>query len=557
MTKQIGIAKSFFLGELKTGLIENYPEENKEERETLELFLDSLRRFAKEKIDPVKIDQEEKVPDEVWNGLKDLGIFGLTISDEFGGFSFSQEAYGKVIEALTGYCASTAIMVGAHLSIGMKAIVLFGTEEQRKRFLPELASGRRIAAFALTEPDAGSDAGSIRTEAREVEDGKFFILNGSKHFITNAAIADLITIFAKTEEDIDGKKEKKITAFIITKDLPGITVNKEEKKLGIRGSITNAFTMENVKVPVENILGQRGKGFKIAMEVLNYGRLGLSSGCLGAARQLFEMSLKYAEERQQFGRKLLDFELIKEKISDMAVEVFVIESLTEFTSRLADRKDIDFSLEAAICKVYASESLWRIANNALQICGGSGYMREYPYERFLRDSRINMIFEGTNEILRVFIALEGMKLSGQEMAGGFPRLFSFFLRGIKKNLISTRLKNIEPALKSETKTFLELSKLFYKNVFKLLFRYGKKIQDKELIQERLANSCIILYAVAVLISRMNSLTRSKGKGACEKELNLFTLFCSRAFKTIRNELISINKNEDSLLNKVIEQLNNV
>ncbi len=555
--KQPGIAKSFFLGDLRRDLIENYPEGNKEERESLGLFLDSLKKFAKDKIDPVKIDQEEKVPEEVWEGLKNLGLFGLTISEAYGGFSFSQEAYGKVIEALTGHCASTAIMVGAHLSIGMKAIVLFGTEEQKNRFLTELASGRMIAAFALTEPDAGSDAGSIRSEARPVEGGKFYILNGTKHFITNAAIADLFTIFAKTEE-------KKITAFIVTKDLSGIKIDKEEKKLGIGGSVTNAFTMEDVKVPCENILGEKGKGFKIAMEVLNYGRLGLASGCLGAAKRLFEMSLDYAKQRQQFGRRLLEFEMIKEKLLEMAVEIFVIEAFTEFTARLADRGDIDFSLEAAICKVYAGESLWQIANHALQICGGSGYMREYPYERFLRDSRINMIFEGTNEILRVFIALEGMKLPGQQLAefinsfknpiGNFRQIILFLLKLLKKNLFCPNLKHIDPQLSPETKTFLKLARVFYKSVSFLLFKYGKRIQEKELMQERIANSCIYLYAISVGISKMNSLIKSNQTERFKQNIDLFKIFCKRAFNIIESELAAIRKNSDPILNKVIDRL---
>ncbi len=565
--KKLGFVKGLFFGKVNAGLLIPYPKENDEESQTIKIILDSLKKFAREKIDAARIDAEAKMPQEVISGLGQLGILGMATPEEFGGLGLSQFAYAKMMEELGKICGSTATFVGAHQSIGMKAILLFGTEEQKKKYLSELATGDKIAAFALTEPNAGSDAGSIQTTATLSEDGSSFILNGSKHFITNAGIASLLTVFAKQEIEIEGKKEKKISAFIITRDMPGITMDREEEKMGIRGSVTNGFRLENVKIPKENLLGEPGKGFKIAMEVLNYGRLGLAAGCLGASRRLLELSLDHAKQREQFGKRLCDFEMIKHKLSDIEIDIFVMESIVDLSVKIADRKDTDFSIEAAICKIFASEALWRVVNNAVQINGGDGYMKEYPYERFLRDARINMIFEGTNEILRLFISLDSIKSVGIELKKLVDSLKRNPLAGVFK-VIGVSLKKckgkfccyeamlpgLDSALTIYAKKAAVLTKKFSCCAEKAAMKYGRKIVEKEFMQERLSDIAINLYAVYCVIARVQHLIEAKGKPAVEKELNILDAFFDRASTRIEKDLNGIFKNKDKVLSAISDKI---
>ncbi len=565
--KKLGLVKNLFFGKVASELLIPYPRENEEEAQTLKIILDSLKKFAKEKIDAAKIDEEAKMPPEVISGLGQFGILGMATPEEYGGLGLSQYAYGKVMEELGKICGSTATFVGAHQSIGMKAILLFGTEEQKKKYLPELATGAKIAAFALTEPNAGSDAGSIQTTATLSEDGNYFILNGSKHFITNASLSHLMTVFAKQELEIEGKKENRISAFMVTRDIPGITMDKEEEKMGIRGSVTNGFRLENVKVPKENLLGEPGKGFKIAMEVLNYGRLGLAAGCLGAAKRMLEYSGDHARQREQFDKKLCEFEMIKHKLADMEIDIFLMESIIDITVKTADRKDADFSVEAAICKVFSSEALWRVVNHAVQVNGGNGYMKEYPYERFLRDARINMIFEGTNEILRLFICLDSIKNVASQIkelfdtlkrnpVNGMVKISGFYIKKLKNRFCGCGLSlpGLDPSLKKYTKGAGILTRKLSCEIEKIIMKYGKKIIQKEFIQERLSDIAINLYALYCTIARVQHLLETKGKSQIQNELNILDIFFVRAKSLIEKNLKEIFKNKDRILSEISESI---
>jgi acyl-CoA dehydrogenase family protein 9 len=335
----------------------------------------------------------------------------MIIPQEHGGIGLSSTSYARVVQEVAGYDASLAVTLGAHQSIGLKGILLFGTDEQKSRYLPKLASGEQAAAFALTEPSAGSDAAAIQTRAEPLPDGSGYLLNGSKIWITNGGFADVFTVFARTSP-IEGAQKPKITAFIVERAM-GVKSGPPEHKLGIRGSSTTEVFFEDVKVPNKNVLGEPGRGFKVAVEVLNSGRLGLAAGAIGGCKRLIKMAVERATERKAFGRSIAEFGLIKDKIAVMMAETFAIESMTYLTAGLVDGKVSDYSLESAICKVYASETLWRVVNETLQIAAGIGYMTEYPYERSLRDSRINLIFEGTNEILRCFVAHAGIQGPGK------------------------------------------------------------------------------------------------------------------------------------------------
>jgi alkylation response protein AidB-like acyl-CoA dehydrogenase len=293
----------------------------------------------------------------------------------------------------------------------MRGLLLFGTEAQKATWLPRLASGELIAAFCLTEPGAGSDAASVKTSARR--EGGGWVLNGEKLWITNGGIAGFYTVFAKTPASGEGKAQ--MTAFIVPRDLPGVSTGPHEDKMGIRASNTCTVVFDEVRLGDEHVLGEVGKGFKAAMRILNAGRSGLGGGCVGGMKRLLALSTVQARERRQFGRPIAEFGLVKQKLGEMVVNAYAAESVVGMVAGLSDQGYEDYAVEAAISKVFATEALWRAADEALQIAGGNGFMREFPYERVVRDSRINRIFEGTNEILRLFIALTALNRVGVQL----------------------------------------------------------------------------------------------------------------------------------------------
>ncbi|HEY7369833.1 MAG TPA: acyl-CoA dehydrogenase family protein, partial [Thermoanaerobaculia bacterium] len=370
--------RALFAGHVPEDLLFPYPEVSAEERETVDAFLDSLRSFAKDHIDSRRIDKEHTIPREVIEGLAGLGAFGMTIPEEYGGYGFSATAYCRVTEEIGTLDASIGILIGGHQSIGMKGLLLFGTEEQKKRWLPDLASGKMIAAFALTEPEAGSDAASIKTTAEYDAATDTFVLNGSKHWISNGGIAEFFTVFAK-DVKLEAKDEhRRITAFAVTKDLGGVIPGKEEQKLGLKGSSTVPVELKNVRVPASHVLGERGGGFKIAVEILNTGRTSLGAGCIGGSKAMIRAAALQATQRRQFATRIADFEMIRAKFARMVVSTYALESMVYLTAGLIDRGLKDYALEGACCKVFGTETVWANINDALQIAGGNGFMEEYP-----------------------------------------------------------------------------------------------------------------------------------------------------------------------------------
>ena len=479
------------------------------------------------------------------------------IPENYGGLGLSQYAYGRIFEELGYLDASIAVTVGAHSSIGLKGLLLFGNEDQKKRYLPKLASGEMLAAFALTEPGAGSDAYSIQTRAVRQPDGSY-VLNGNKIWITNGGIADFFTVFAKTEMDTPEGKKDRVTAFIVTRDMAGFSNGKEEKKLGIRGSSTTEISFSNVRVPSENILGEPGKGFKMAMEILNSGRLGLATGSVGGAKRLLELASTHATERKQFGKPIAEFGMIKEKLGQMAIDIYANECAAYLTCSLVDRKTEDYSIESAICKVSASEMLWSVANEAMQIAGGSSYMQEYPYERMLRDARINMIFEGTNEILRSYIALSAMKGMGDylKVVGkalnapikSLGVLYDYFVsHKISRSITGDQIRGAHPELKKETGMIEEFVSELSISVEKVILRHKQAIWEKQFVQKRIAEIAIDLYRMIAVVSRTSRLLE---KSATCKEADMARVFCAQAGKRIARNFREMDRNQDEILKSV-------
>jgi alkylation response protein AidB-like acyl-CoA dehydrogenase len=367
------------------------------------MLRETARDFCNSEIKPraQQIDQEEKIPDDLIAKLKELGFLGVVFPPEYGGSGFGETGYCLMQEEIARGCMSTATFIGAHQSIGSNAIYIGGTEELKKKYLVPLAEGKLIAAFALTEVLAGSDSFNLRTKA--VLKGNEWILNGEKMWITNGGIADIVSLFARTE--------KGITGFVVETKSKGFTAGPPEKKMGIRGSTTTPITLEDVHVPAENIIGQDGRGFIVAMKTLDAGRLGLGAACLGAAKELLELSTRYAKERKQFDSPISNFEAVQWMLADMATRIFCMESIVYRTAADYDAGK-SISRQSAIVKLFCSESLDFVADCAVQIHGGMGYSRDLPIERFYRDSRINRIFEGTNEIQRLVIAKDVIKKNG-------------------------------------------------------------------------------------------------------------------------------------------------
>jgi len=371
--------------------------------EEQQMLREMVKDFTNKEIKPIaaKIDEESKIPLELLKKLGDLGILGISFPEEYGGGGFGEVGYCIAQEEIARGCMSTATTIGAHQSIGANVIYLGGNEDQKKKYLIPLASGEKLGAFCLTEAQAGSDSFNLRTKAEKI--GNEWVLNGEKLWITNGGIADIVSVFARSP--------KGISTFIVETNSPGFKAGPAEKKMGIKGSTTNAITFDNVKVPEENLVGIDGRGFLLAMKTLDAGRLGLGAACLGAAKELLEMSAKYAKEREQFDEPISHFQAIQFYLAEMATMIFNMESIVYRTAVEYDNKK-NISRQSAMVKLYCSEALDEIADRAVQIHGGMGYSRELPVERFYRDSRINRIFEGTNEIQKTIIARDILKKKG-------------------------------------------------------------------------------------------------------------------------------------------------
>jgi acyl-CoA dehydrogenase family protein 9 len=399
----LGFAKSLFFGRFRGELLFPYPTLPADKAKEVEDAVEQVRRFCEEQIDAAAIDRNAEIPRSVIDGLGQLGVLGMTAPAEFGGRGFGQQQYCKVMEVIGGHDASTAVFVNAHHSIGIRALILFGTREQKEKWLPDLVTGRKIAAFALTEPQAGSDAGNVQTTAIPTPDGSSYILNGEKRYITSGAIADVLTVMARTP--IPGGDEWKVTAFLVTPDMPGFQVIEARMpKVGIRGTATARLAFKDMRVPKENVLGQVGKGLRIALTVLDFGRTTFGASCTGVAKTCLRLAVEHAKTRVQFKQPLAEFELVKKKIAFMAAHAFAMEATTTQCAAFIDSGSEDYMLETAMLKVWSTEHLWTIVNDTLQIYGGRGFFTDEPIERIMRDARLNQIGEGANDVLRAFIA---------------------------------------------------------------------------------------------------------------------------------------------------------
>jgi acyl-CoA dehydrogenase family protein 9 len=555
--------KGLFLGEIREDLVFPFPELSAEEHESLTMVLDSLKAFADEHIDRARHDHDGKFADSMRAAFHELGMMGINIPEEHGGFGASALYFSRIFGAVGETDASLAVYFGAHQSIGCKGLMLFGTEAQKARYLPGCASGETVAGFCLTEAGSGSDAKAMRTNAVLSADGTHYVMNGQKIWISNAGYAGLFTVFAQVPVEVDGKKKDRVTAFIVDAHAPGITLGAPEAKMGIKASDTRTVTFENVKVPVEDRLGEVGAGFKIALEILNSGRLGLAAGSSRGTRRIMAEAIAYAKQREQFGRPIASFEMIQKKIALAAVECYASDAAWMLTAGMVDRGRIDFSLETATCKVFASELAFKTTSEALQIAGGLGYSKEYPYEQALRDSRINMIFEGTNEILQALIALSGLQQPGEqlkELGKAFKRplqsigAISSYLAGrAKRQVVKPAFTKVHPSLKDESEMVADLIHDLGLAVEKVLISEGKEIIERQFLQERMAKASMDLYLSTAVLSRVTWAIEKQGLEGAAADLEVARIFIPMATRRAQRQITALDTHQDDRLRAVAQR----
>lgn len=535
------VAKGLFAGRFSANIVFPYPKLSESELPKVDSSVRKLIEFCDEHLNPAEIDRTADIPRSVIDGLSNLGVLGMTAPEAMGGRGFSQLAYCKILEELGGRCSATSIFVNAHHSIGMRGLLLFGTDAQKERWLPDLISGKKLAAFALTEPQAGSDAANVQTQAVPSADGSHYVLNGEKRYITNGAISDVLTVMARTP--VPGKSDTAITAFLVTPDMPGFrVVDPRMEKLGIRGTATAKLAFDNMSVPRENILGPLGKGLKVALTVLDFGRTTFGACCTGAAKTSLRLATIHAANRTQFGRKLAEFPLVQKKLARMAAWTYAMEAMTTVTAGLIDRGLEDYMLETAMLKVYSTEVLWTIVNDAFQIHGGAAYFTDCPLERMLRDARINQIGEGANEVLTSFIALVGMRESGERLKSvwdalqkpfsNLPLFGRFAADEISRRLTSPEVPVKSAALGGHAATLGRLIQRFSLIVQRELIRYREEILEQQLVQEPIAEAAMELFASACVLSRLDA--ERQVSPAASLFLHQSTRRIQEAFTRVRN-----------------------
>jgi acyl-CoA dehydrogenase family protein 9 len=544
-------SKSLFLGEIHEEMVFPWPHPRPEEQERIRA-LNAAAREIGSRIDHRQVEEKRWIGDDNVRALGEAGLCGLYVDERYGGQGLSQTGYARVFETFAQIDATLSIILGVHQSIGFKGIHMFGAEEQKERFLPDLAAGRKLAGFALTEPSAGSDAYEIQSRAVQQPDGSW-VLNGEKRYIGNGSKGDVFTAFARCE--VDGKDRH--IALILEKGMEGFEVGERYDTMGLRGNDLRRLYFKDVKVPAENVLGEPGEGFKIAMQVLNNGRIGLGTGSVGATKKLIDLAIDHTRERRQFGHPLSEFELVQDKIGWMVSHLFGLEAMCYLTCGLVDQGVEDYSLESAICKVAGTEFLWYAANRAMQLAGGSGYMRDQPYEKILRDIRIFPIFEGANDVMRAFIALSGIKPVGEKLSGlgeiglndpigSIGVLFDYVGGRIRPD----RVTKAHPELSEHAESLSDQVKELRSVTESLLREHRKQIVERQFAQKRLAAAISDIFGQFAVLSRVTDIFEDQGVEPSGQERYIADTFCARAARRVRSSFRQIESNDDDRITAI-------
>src|SRR5712692_3796643 len=562
-------ASNLFIGRYDFDRIYPYPAQSDEDHTAGADFLNKLENYLRDHVDPDEIDRTGEIPPENFKGLAEIGAFGVKVPKQYGGLGLSQSNYGRAAVLMGSWDGNVAALVSAHQSIGVaQPLLLFGTEEQKRKYLPRVAGGE-ISAFALTETHAGSDPATMSLRAEPTSDGSEFILNGEKLWCTNGVKAGVLVVMAKTAPKIVGGKERKqITAFIVDVATPGLEITYRCRFMGLRALYNAVVKFTDVRVPRENMIAKEGAGLKVALTTLNTGRLTLPAACVGVSKRLLEISRKWAGERVQWGVPIGKHAAIAGKIAEMAGNVFAMEAMTFLSSSLLDRKSGDLRIETAMCKMWATEMTWKIADDAMQVRGGRGYETAHSLagrgeppiavERFLRDCRVNTIFEGSSEIMRLFIAREALDphlkvggaifntqlpmsertkavfTSGKFYAGWYPR--QWFSSGAGK------VDNLHSDLAAHVNYAARTSKKLARGLFHAMARFGPKLDREQLLLSRFVGIATELFAISATCSFAQSKI-DRGEIA-DEILSVANYFCRSARSRIDHHFAGTARNVD-------------
>ena len=564
-------AGALFMGRLPWSMIHPFPQSDADRDEAGEAFLARLEEFLRTRVDADEIDRTGEIPDDVIRGLAEMGAFGIKIPKEYGGLGLSQQYYSRAAMLLGSHCANTAALLSAHQSIGVpQPLLQFGTEEQKRRYLPRTARGE-ISAFALTEEGVGSDPARMETTAEPTADGQSFVINGRKLWCTNGTRAGLLVVMAKTPPKIkNGREIPQTTAFIVEADSPGVTVSYRCRFMGLKALYNAVIDFRNVKVPRENILAGEGKGLRVALTTLNTGRLTLPANCVGGVRACLKMAKHWANERVQWGAPIGKHAAIADKIAHMASTLFAIESMTMLTSVLVDRKQTDIRVEAAMAKMFGSEAAWNIVYDTMQIIGGRGYETRdslagrgetpYPIERAMRDMRINTIFEGSSEIMRLFLAREAMdphlSLAGEAVNTRLPmgrrlraalsalRFYALWYPKQWLPLGGPSTRGLDPVLARHVRYVARASRKLARRMFHCMLRFGPKLEREQVLLGRFVGIGTELFAIAASCSRAQQLL-ARGQER-QEVLGLVDFFCREARRRVEAHFRGVHGNDDGL-----------
>ncbi len=549
-------SKALVLGEIHEEMVFPYPRPNEAEADKIRGLITRFRDYAAENVNSRAIDDARWIEDHVYRDLGELGLMGLYVPEQYGGQGLSQTGYARVFEAIGQADGSLTVGLGVHQSIGMKGIVIFGSDAQKERYLPDLASGRKLAGFALTEPGAGSDAFNLQTRAVSQPDGSW-VLNGEKRWIGNGGRGSVFVAFARTE--VDGKDRH--TAFILEKGMKGFEAGEPYDTMGLRGNNLCPLYFKDVRVPAENVLGDPGEGFRIAMQILNNGRLSLGTGSVGLAKRLIDLAIDHVKERRQFDQPLADFDMVEDKIGWMVAYLFGLESMSYLTTGLVDQGVSDYSVESAMCKVTGTEFVWYQANRAMQLKGGQGYMREEPYEQIMRDIRIFPIFEGANDVMLSYVALTALKPLGEELQGlsgldlrapiaSLGTVADYAFSRAKREVRPDRVTLAHPELRKLADPLTDQVKRLRETAEGLLRKYGNGIQKQGMSQKRLAHALMDVYAQVAVLSRVTSIFEDQGVDASGQELYIAETFCTRAERRVKSALDQVERNDDDRMHSI-------
>ncbi len=559
-----GFIKGIFSGQIREELIFPFPKLSKDEKDTIKILLQSLDDFIEKEYNFKKVLHDKKFSGKLKEEIRKNGLYSLIIPEQYNGLGLSITSYLRILENVSKHSFSLATRISTHQIMGGVGILLKGSNFLKKRYLPVIASGEKLFAFALTESGIGSDVKSIKTSAEYIDRKNGYLLNGNKIWVFNAPEAEVFIIFAKMTHPKYSRNKDELTAFVVEKSY-GVKVGKTEKIAGLAGLEVAQLFLDNVFVPKENVISEEGDGFHIAVETLNYGRLELATEALGIAKKAIKIAADYATHRKQFGNNISEYGMIQEKIGSMSIDTYILESMVYLTAGLIDAKGNDYSVEAAICKVFAAESIMSIVDKATSICSSVAFLEDHWLSQILRDLRMMFFFQGTNEVLRLFIAYSGLNNSESseeisltqaltEPIKSLGILSDILVKKISASVLTNRIIRVDPLLKREASIIEDMIEQFNVHIERVIRKYGNEIIQKQFIIKRIADIAIKIYAMSATTSRVSDFILEHGKENSIREIEIAVYVADKYHKEILGIFDSFETNKDEYLKDAAKKI---